>query len=159
MPAYAARRDKPESEIVQAARQIGASISRLDANYQSGVPDLLIGFRAVNVLVEVKGPAGKLLDSQVAFREQWRGQYDVAHNVDELIAILDRYTLRPATPLDGLLSRDQQQALATALRQATDRGFGEVTVEVKNGRPRFVRLSVSDALPGAPNRDQEASSP
>jgi hypothetical protein len=49
-------RDKAEPLIVQALQAIGASVQRLDADTRSGVPDLLVGFRGVNVLLEVKNP-------------------------------------------------------------------------------------------------------
>ncbi|MGB1373649.1 MAG: VRR-NUC domain-containing protein [Aequoribacter sp.] len=38
-----------------------------------GVPDLLIGAEGVTILVEVKGPKGKLTDDQKKWHSSWLG--------------------------------------------------------------------------------------
>lgn len=52
----AANIDSNQPEIVKALRQIGASVQHLHAVGQ-GCPDLLVGYRGVNVLLEVKDGA------------------------------------------------------------------------------------------------------
>jgi hypothetical protein len=66
----AARRDDNENAVVEALLAVGATVHRLD---ETGVPDLLVGFRRQTFLIEVKGPRGKLTGDQVAWHRGWRG--------------------------------------------------------------------------------------
>ena len=74
----AAKRDKNEAAICLALEQVGATVERLSG---ADLPDLLVGFRGVNVLMEVKQPAGakggtshrELLPGQAAWHATWRG--------------------------------------------------------------------------------------
>lgn len=43
------------------------------ADMGGGFPDLVVGYRGVTYLLEVKGPGGKLRPSQVSFFARWRG--------------------------------------------------------------------------------------
>lgn len=52
---YGARRDKNEPPIVEALRRVGCLVQLLDGR---DIPDLLVGFRGVWWLLEVKGEAG-----------------------------------------------------------------------------------------------------
>lgn len=78
---FPARRDKNEKPIVKALRAVGASVEYLNG---TGVPDLLVGYRGVNYLVEIKGEHGKaeshgkktasgLRDSQERWWRLWQG--------------------------------------------------------------------------------------
>lgn len=78
----AAKRDKNEAEIVVALRAIGATVAPVSG---AGVADLVVGYRGVNFLLEVKGKRGKLTDDQVKFSQTWQGQYAVARTVDEAL--------------------------------------------------------------------------
>ena len=68
----AAKRDIAEPEIVTALTQCGFTVFRLDQPV-----DLLVGFRGVSYLVEVKtgtkGYAKSLNDNQKKFVSGWRG--------------------------------------------------------------------------------------
>lgn len=55
LPRYAARRDKAEPAIIQALEQAGAEVWPLDTPV-----DLLVRFRGVWHLLEVKTPRGKV---------------------------------------------------------------------------------------------------
>lgn len=85
----AARADDNQKDIVAALRDAGASVQPLHA-VGRGVPDLLVGFRGVNVLMEVKteSKASKLNPLQVDWHESWRGLVCVVRNADEAIAAL-----------------------------------------------------------------------
>ncbi len=88
MRKYGAKRDKNESDIVKALRMIpGVSVVLLSAK---DIPDLLIGFREVNYLIEIKNKKGlnKVLEGQAAFRENWNGQTAVAHTLEDILGIL-----------------------------------------------------------------------
>ena len=57
------RVDQNQQQIIAVLRQVGASVQVL-SEFGRGVPDLLIGItthqgKAVNVLVEIKNPAGR----------------------------------------------------------------------------------------------------
>jgi hypothetical protein len=81
MTRFANRRDDCEAGIVVALRQLGASVHSLN---DTGCPDLLVGFRGVNYLLECKdahGKAGKgsrrtksgLRSSQEDWFGRWKG--------------------------------------------------------------------------------------
>lgn len=83
----AAKVDRNQSEIVGALRDMGASVQPLHAVGQ-GCPDLLVGFRGVNHLIEVKDGAKsasrrKLTDAQLQWHPAWRGSVTVVSSVDE----------------------------------------------------------------------------
>ena len=73
----AARVDANQDAIVSALRAAGASVQPLSAVGQ-GVPDLLIGFRGVNLLMEVKDgakppSARRLTEDQIQWHGAWNG--------------------------------------------------------------------------------------
>lgn len=53
---YALRRDDCEARIVVALRAVGASVQSLS---ETGCPDLLVGYRGINYLLECKDAHGK----------------------------------------------------------------------------------------------------
>jgi Holliday junction resolvase len=81
---YRARVDANHKEIVDALRDIGASVVSL-APIGKGCPDLLVGYRGRNYLLEVKTEKGALKPLQVTFAELWRGQVVVVRSIDEAI--------------------------------------------------------------------------
>ena len=85
----AARVDANQPGIVRALRAVGASVQSLSA-VGDGVPDLLVGFRATNYLLEVKDgtkvpSARKLTDDQEKWHAAWRGQKQVVQTVHEAL--------------------------------------------------------------------------
>lgn len=88
LPKYAARRDKNETDIVKALRDVpGLSVVPLSAK---DVPDLLIGYQDKNFLIELKNKKGlnKLQEGQAEFLENWKGQVAVAHSLEDILDIL-----------------------------------------------------------------------
>lgn len=89
----AAKVDRNQAEIVQALRKVGASVQSLAA-VGEGVPDLLVGWRGMNLLIEVKDgnkpPSGrKLTPDQEAWHDAWAGRpVFVVTCVDQAIDIL-----------------------------------------------------------------------
>ena len=84
------RVDNNQGEIVNALRSVGASVVSL-ASLGKGVPDLLVGWRGANILLEVKNLAGRgdrLTPAEQDFLDAWRGQAAVARNIDEALAVL-----------------------------------------------------------------------
>lgn len=79
------KRDANEREIIDALKQIGCTVKQLSAK---GIPDLLVGFRGKNFLIEVKQPNGSLTSDQKEFHACWFGTIHVVTTVDEAIRIV-----------------------------------------------------------------------
>ena len=65
------RSDANTGTIVAALRAIGASVEYLGGK---GSPDLLVGLRGQNFLLEVKSGNKQLNDDQVLWHARWKGQ-------------------------------------------------------------------------------------
>jgi hypothetical protein len=75
-PRFAKKRDENEPDIIRALEGVGALVLQLDHPSRAGVPDLLVAFRGVYHLLEVKHPARAkahpdVQAAQAAFREVW----------------------------------------------------------------------------------------
>lgn len=95
---HANQRDANEPEIVEGLRAIGATVCPLN------VPcDLLVGYRSLNYLLEVKLPLGPrgghggsvLTDDQREFAQTWRGQFNVVRSLHEALEIIGAVKPRP----------------------------------------------------------------
>lgn len=88
----AAKTDRNQAEVVDALRQVGASVQSLAATGK-GCPDLLVGYRGINYLMEVKDgdkvpSARELTIDQKHWHSLWRGSVYVVKSVDEALKIL-----------------------------------------------------------------------
>ena len=83
------RTDANQGHIIRAVQKIGGTVVDL-SQVGGGVPDILIGFRGNNYLVEIKNPeaGGKLSDNQVKFVDNFNGRVDVIYHFDELLSVL-----------------------------------------------------------------------
>ncbi len=81
---YAKTRDSNEAEIVKALRDIpGVAVELLDTPC-----DLLVGYQAHNLLLEIKPPGREKRadqEKQRKWRQSWPGQIRVVTTVDEAI--------------------------------------------------------------------------
>lgn len=69
----AAKVDGNQTEIVEALREAGASVTLLHM-VGNGCPDLLIGIHGVTGLVEVKAlKTGKFTEQQIKWWDAWKG--------------------------------------------------------------------------------------
>lgn len=89
----AAKIDANQPEIVKALRKIGCTVEILSA-VGKGCPDIIVGFRNVNVFMEIKDgakpkSARKLTPDQVKWHEQWQGAVYVVESVDEAISVIN----------------------------------------------------------------------
>lgn len=89
---FDAKVDANQGEIVKALRKVGATVKSLAA-VGKGCPDLLVGFRGGNYLIEVKDgekPPSKraLTKDQRTFFYTWEGHCRVALDVDEALRII-----------------------------------------------------------------------
>lgn len=88
----AAKVDDNQADIVAGLRAIGCSVVSLAA-VGHGCPDLMVGYRALNFLVEVKDgskvPSQRTLTpDQKQFFAEWRGQVRKVESLDEAIGLV-----------------------------------------------------------------------
>ena len=89
---HAARIDANQDQIVTALRAMGATVRIVTQG--NGLPDLLVGFRGVTILMEVKDgkkvpSARKLTPAEQKFFDEWRGGIvAIVNSVDEAIDLL-----------------------------------------------------------------------
>jgi hypothetical protein len=82
-----AKVDANHGVIVAALRQVGASVQDL-AKVGQGCPDILVGYRGQNFLMEIKTTKGKATLPQIAWHEFWQGQVVVVRDVDEALHVI-----------------------------------------------------------------------
>jgi hypothetical protein len=85
----AARVDSNQKVIVEALRKCGASVRSL-AQIGDDFPDVIVGFRNLNFLLEIKDGSKppsrrKLRPGQRVFHATWQGQIAVVTSVDEAL--------------------------------------------------------------------------
>ena len=66
------RTDSNQSIIAKTLRRAGATVQTLH-EVGNGVPDLLVGYKGKNFLLEVKTDKGQLNEKQVEFFHNWKG--------------------------------------------------------------------------------------
>lgn len=90
----AARVDDNQGMIVGMLRSMGATV-------QTGMDDLLVGYKGKTFWFEVKDPektlkkdgeykAGAIKPSQKKLRAEWRGQYDIVHSFEQIVEIINK---------------------------------------------------------------------
>jgi len=87
-----AKLDANHKLIVRALRQIGCSVQSL-ASQGMGCPDLVVGFRGVNYLFEVKDgrkqpSQRKLTAMEKVWHDTWRGQVCIVESIDDALKII-----------------------------------------------------------------------
>lgn len=81
---YHARADANQPEIVRALRATGARVQHLHT-VGKGCPDILVGFRGVNYLLEIKSAGGELTPDEAGWHGTWAGQVAIVHSIDEAL--------------------------------------------------------------------------
>ncbi len=85
------RVDANQAEIVKKLRELGVSVWILSS--LGHVPDLLVGYGGITLLLEVKNKDGrgvKLTEAEQKFFDTWRGgPAKVVTGIDEALALLD----------------------------------------------------------------------
>ena len=82
--------DANQPEIVAALRAVGVSVQSL-ASVGDGCPDLLCAVNTMTFIIEVKMPGERLNPRQKSWHRDWRGRAHVAYNVEQALAIAERY--------------------------------------------------------------------
>ena len=83
----AARIDSTQREIVSDLRKLGATVQPLHT-VGGGVPDLLVGWKGLNWLVECKSKGKGLNELQKTWHADWRGSVIVATDVETIMAVI-----------------------------------------------------------------------
>ena len=88
----AAKADANQREIVATFRAAGATVHSLHRE-GGGCPDLVVGYRGLNLMVEVKDgskppSAQRLTPAQVDWHRDWRGQVCVVNSPEAALALL-----------------------------------------------------------------------
>lgn len=86
------RVDSNQAEIVAVLRDLGATVQPLNA-VKHGCPDLLVGYRGVNYLLEVKDGSKpksqkKLTRDETKWIANWRGTVIVVESVDDAVTAI-----------------------------------------------------------------------
>lgn len=90
MTRYAHGTDANHREIVAALRRFGWSVLDLSGVGIPGCPDLLVGARSVNILLEIKSEGGRLRPVQAEWHAEWSGQVAVARTVEEAVLAVQK---------------------------------------------------------------------
>jgi hypothetical protein len=85
----AARVDANQNEIVETLRRVGASVA-VTSHVGGGFPDIVVGFRGVNYLFEIKDgskPPSKrrLTEDEQGWHDGWNGEVIVVNSADEAL--------------------------------------------------------------------------
>ncbi len=91
----AARIDANQPEIVQALRDVGASVS-VTSMVGKGFPDIVVGYRGQNYLIEIKDGSKppsqrKLTPDEQEWHALWRGTVHIANKTDEALKIIGAF--------------------------------------------------------------------
>lgn len=86
------RADANQPDIVQALRQAGASVQHLH-EVGRGCPDILVGFRGMNYVAEIKDgnkppSKRKLTPDEQAWHLAWRGKVEIIETVDDALKLI-----------------------------------------------------------------------
>lgn len=87
-----AKVDANQNEIVKALRAVNASVQPIHT-VGGGTPDLLVGFRQKNFLLEVKdgslSPSRKrLTPDEQTWHDGWQGQVVIVESVEQALAAI-----------------------------------------------------------------------
>ena len=85
--------DANQNEVVKKLRSIPNVSVAITSALGNGFPDLVVGYNGVNYLIELKdgnktASQRKLTPDEVKFQSEWKGNYHVCNNADEIIQII-----------------------------------------------------------------------
>lgn len=88
-----ARVDANQKEIVQELRKLDVSVLHTH-QLGKGAPDLILGYRNENYLIELKDGSKtksqqKLTPDEIEFQSKWKGNYAVCNSLEQILTIID----------------------------------------------------------------------
>lgn len=106
MARRASKVDANQSTVVQDLRNAGAMVQTLHA-VGMGCPDILVGFRGKNLLMEIKDGAKtpsetKLTPMQVRWHQTWGGQVCTVYSSKQAIDVM--YAETNSIPFRGIIT-------------------------------------------------------
>ena len=92
----ASKIDANQNELVEVIRAMGGTVQSL-ASVGKGCPDLLVGWRKKNLLIEVKDgskpPSDQVLTpDQKRWHSTWNGKVHLVKTLDDLLVLLKNTT-------------------------------------------------------------------
>lgn len=115
------RVDTNQPEIVATFRDMNCTVCHLHA-VGRGVPDLLVGCRGINLLVECKTKTGVLNTLQREWHTNWKGQVVVCHSAreaaDVVFAVWDEAGYLPYAPDQAKLNHTTKMIQALVARRS-----------------------------------------
>lgn len=85
---YSCKTDANQSDIVKALKAYGCSVTPTHM-VGRGYPDLSIGYKGKNLLLEIKMKGKKLNTKEQAWFTDWKGQAAIAYSPEEAIKIIE----------------------------------------------------------------------
>ena len=85
------RPDANQGSIVMILEEVGATVVDLH-EVGGGCPDILVGYKGVNYLVEIKTASGKLNAKQIKWHNKWKGQKVVLRTEAEALEMIGLLT-------------------------------------------------------------------
>lgn len=93
---YGVKRDANELEIVKALLKLGCTVMRADQ------VDLIVGYKGINYLMEVKNPKNKpkkatsltkyyIAPHQQSLQDTWQGQIAVIETLEQALEVIGIY--------------------------------------------------------------------
>jgi len=84
--------DSNQNQVVKNLRQLGISVA-ITSSLGKGFPDLVIGYKGKNYLIELKDGAKtksqkKLTTDEQDFFDSWKGQISKCENIDEILKLI-----------------------------------------------------------------------
>jgi hypothetical protein len=88
-----ARVDANQKEIVQQLRKLDVSVLHTH-QLGKGAPDLILGYRNENFLIELKDGTKtksqqKLTPDELEFQSKWMGNYAVCNSFEQILKVID----------------------------------------------------------------------
>jgi len=84
-----AKKDNNQDSIVKALRMIPGLSVAITSQLGNGFPDLVIGYKSKNYLIELKlTNKSKLTPDEVRFLKNWCGHYAVCSLLEEILILI-----------------------------------------------------------------------
>ena len=84
--------DSNQTRVVKALRDLGATVQHLHA-VGKGCPDIVVGYKNRNYLLEIKDGEKKLTPDQVIWHYDWRGQVEVVTSPEHAIETIKKLSI------------------------------------------------------------------
>lgn len=84
--------DNNQTKVVKALRDMGCSVQHLHA-VGKGCPDIVVGYKNRNYLLEIKDGEKKLTPDQVIWHYDWKGQVEVVTSPEHAIETIKKLSI------------------------------------------------------------------